>query len=426
MPTSLNNINERIKTMLKIVYPVCCGIDVHKKFVVACIASTNDKGVTTYKLKHFATFTSGLRQLAEWLKSNSCTHVCMESTGKYWIPVFNILEPSCIITLAHPKYVKAIRGKKTDRKDAKWISELFKHDLLSGSFMPPLPIRQLRDLMRYRFKLINTTSSEKKRIQNCLTVSNIQISNVVSDTFGKSSMAILKHLLENPDNKDFDFVPLLHASMLGKVDDIRLAIDGIIHPEQLAKMNIILKHYDEILKCKKELETFILSLVKPYYTELDLINTVPAFKSPFSAIAIISEIGTDMSVFPTAKNLCSWAGLTPQNNESAGKKKSIRISKAGVYIKPLLVQCANAVVKSEKHPEIRGRFLSIKKRRGHKRAIIAIARLLLTAIYHILKKKEPYNPSFYKKLDIKPQSRTLSVEQAIIFAQRQGFSVIRN
>jgi transposase len=133
-----------------------------------------------------------------------------------------------------------------------------------------------------------------------------------------------------------------------------------------------------------------------------------------------------MSVFPTAKNLCSWAGLTPQNNESAGKKKSIRISKAGVYIKPLLVQCANAVVKSEKHPEIRGRFLSIKKRRGHKRAIIAIARLLLTAIYHILKKKEPYNPSFYKKLDIKPQSRTLSVEQAIIFAQRQGFSVVRN
>jgi transposase len=270
--------------MLKIVYPVCCGIDVHKKFVVACIASTNDKGVTTYKLKHFATFTSGLRQLAEWLKSNSCTEVCMESTGKYWIPVFNVLEPTCKITLAHPKYVKAIRGKKTDRKDAKWISDIFKHDLLSGSFMPPLPIRQLRDLMRYRFKLINSTSGEKKRIQNCLTVSNIQISNVVSDTFGKSSMAILKHLLENPDDKDFDFVPLLHASMLGKVDDIRLAIDGLIHPEQLAKMNIILKHYDEILKCKKELETFILTLAKAYCPELDLIKTVPSFKSPFSAI----------------------------------------------------------------------------------------------------------------------------------------------
>lgn len=139
----------------------------------------------------------------------------MESTGKYWIPVFNILEATCNITLAHPKYVKAIRGKKTDKKDAKWIADLFKHDLVTGSFMPPLAIRQLRDLMRYRFKLTNFKSSEKNRIQNCLTVSNIQLSNVVSDTFGKSSIAIIDHLLENPNDKDFDFVPLLHGSMQG-------------------------------------------------------------------------------------------------------------------------------------------------------------------------------------------------------------------
>jgi transposase len=412
--------------MLKIVYPICCGIDVHKKFIVACVASTNNKGVTTYKSSRFSTFTNGLRKLSEWLCSNSCTEVCMESTGKYWIPVYNILEAICKITLAHPKYVKAIRGKKTDKKDAKWIADLFKHDLVAASFMPPLAIRQLRDLMRYRFKLTNFSSSEKNRIQNCLTVSNIQLANVVSDTFGKSSMKIIDHLLENPNDKDFDFVPFLHASMLNKVNDIRLAIDGILTPEQHQKMNIILQHYDELGKCKLNLESVILSLSKPYDKELSLVMTVPGIKNPFSAIGVISEIGADMSVFPTAKHLCSWAGVTPQNNESAGKKHSVRISRAGVYIKPLLVQCANAVVKSNKHPEIRGRYLSIKKRRGHKRAIIAIARMLLTAIYHILKNGEPYNPELYKKAEVLPQTRNITVEQAILLAKRYGYAVIKD
>lgn len=411
--------------MLKIVYRICCGIDVHKKFLVACIASTDDKGVTTYKSCRFSTFTNGLRKLSEWLAANSCIHVCMESTGKYWIPVYNILEATCKITLAHPKYVKAIRGKKTDKKDAKWIADLFKHDLVAASFMPPLAIRQLRDLMRYRCKLTNFGSSEKNRIQNCLTVSNIQLANVVSDTFGKSSMKIIDYLLENPNDRDFDFVPLLHASMRHKVNDIRLALDGIISLEQLQKMNIILQHYDELEKCKSNLESLILSLSKLYVKELSLVSTVPGIKNPFSAIAIISEIGVDMSVFPTAKHLCSWAGLTPTNNESAGKKHSVRISRAGVYIKPLLVQCANAVVKSDKHPEIRNRYLAIKKRRGHKRAIIPIARMLLTAIYHILKNAEPYNPELYRKAVFIPQSREITIEQAILLAQRHGYSVIK-
>jgi transposase len=410
--------------MLRIVYPICCGIDVHKKFLVACVASTNANGVTTYKSCRFSTFTSGLRQLVQWLASNSCTDVCMESTGKYWIPVYNILEATCKITLAHPKYVKAIRGKKTDKKDAKWIADLFKHDLVAASFMPPLAIRQLRDLMRYRFKLTNFCSSEKNRIQNCLTVSNIQLANVVSDTFGKSSMKIIDYLLENPNNKDFDFVPLLHASMLPKVDNIRLALDGVISPEQLLKMKIILQHFDALELCKSNLESLILSLSEPYAQEVALVSTVPGIKNPFSAIAVISEIGVDMSVFPTAKHLCSWAGLTPTNNESAGKKHSVRISRAGVYIKPLLVQCANAVVKSDKHPEIKGRYLAIKKRRGHKRAIIAIARMLLTAIFHILKNRKSYNPELYKQVEFLPLSREISVDQAILFAKRQGFNVI--
>ncbi|MGG5252395.1 IS110 family transposase [Neobacillus sp. SM06] len=409
---------------LKIVYPICCGIDVHKTFVVACIASTNGKGVTTYKRHRFSTYTKGLKELSQWLCENNCKDVCMESTGKYWIPVFNVLEDSCNITLAHPKYVKAIRGKKTDKKDAKWIADLFKHDLVAGSFMPPLAIRQLRDLMRYRFKLTNFMSSEKNRLQNCLTVSNIQLGNVVSDTFGKSSMNIIDKLLENPLDTSFDIEPLIHGSMKDKLPELELAIDGFITPEQAEKLKVIKQHYEDLESRKEDLERIILSLAAPYTEEINLILTVPSFKNIFSAIAVVSEIGVNMDVFPTAKHLCSWAGLTPTNNESAGKKKSVRISRAGCYIKPLLVQCATAVVKSEKHPEIRNRYLRLKKRRGHKRAIIAIARMLLTAIYNILKKKEPYNPELYKKADVLPVNREITVEQAILLAKSQGFRVM--
>lgn len=404
-------------------YPICCGIDVHKTFVVACIATTDSKGVTTYKSHRFSAFTQGLRELLQWLIDNNCKDVCMESTGKYWIPVFNILEATCSIVLAHPKYVKAIRGKKTDKKDARWIADLFKHDLVAGSFMPPPDIRNLRDLMRYRFKLICFKSSEKNRLQNCLTVSNIQLGNVVSDTLGKSSQRIIDKVIENPTNSSFDIEPLIHGSMKAKIPELELAIDGVMSPEQAAKLKIIKNHLINLDSRKDELEKLILSLATPYQKEIELILTTPGFKNIFSAISIISEIGVNMESFPSAKHLCSWAGLTPTNNESAGKKKSVRVSKAGCYIKPLLVQCANGVCRSEKHPEIRNRYIRIKKRRGHKKAIIAIARMLLTALYNILKKKEAYNCDLYRKSDEIPVDREITVSQAILLAQFQGYKV---
>ena len=355
---------------LKIVYPTCCGIDVHKTFVVACIASTSHNGVTTYKNHRFSTYTSGLRMLLQWLLENNCKDVCMESTGKYWIPVFNILEKKCQITLAHPKYVKAIRGKKTDKKDAKWIADLFKHDLVAGSFMPPADIRQLRDLMRYRTKLTNVTSSEKNRLQNCLTVSNIQLGNVVSDTLGKSSAKIIDKLLENT-GEPLDLESLIHSSLKKKLPELALAVDGFITPEQAGKIRVIRNHMNDLKTRKEELELLIYKLAAPYSAQIDIILTAPSFKNTLTAITIISEIGVNMEAFPSAKHLCSWAGLVPTNNESAGKKKSVRVSKAGCYLKPLLVQCANAAVRGEKHPEIRNRYLRLKKRRGHKNAIIA-------------------------------------------------------
>ncbi len=407
---------------LKIVYPICCGIDIHKSFVVACIATTNEKGVTTYKRHRFSTFTGDLRRLANWLAVNECWDVCMESTGKYWIPIYNILEPTCKVVLAHPKYVKAIRGKKTDTRDATWIADLFKHDLVAGSFIPPPDIRQLRDLTRYRVKLTNFTVGEKNRAQNCLTVSNIKLDDVFSDVFGKSASAITEQLLAHPDG-NFDVMPFIDRRCKASPEKIQAAVDGLMCVQQAEKLKIIRSHMDSLALCKANLESEILSLAEQFRPQLELVMTVPGIQL-FSAISIISEIGTDMSVFPTAKHLCSWAGLVPQNAESAGKKKTTRVSRAGAYIKPLLVQCALTVCNSDKHPEIKSRYLALKKRRGHKKAIVAICRMLLTAIYAILKKKEAYNPNLYRKVVSVTSDRSLSVEQALAFVKRHGYLVV--
>lgn len=409
--------------MLKIVYPICCGMDVHKNFLVACIATTDDRGITTYKSKRFSTYSCSLRECHDWLLKHNCKDVCMESTGKYWIPIYNILESDCNIVLAHPKYVKAIRGKKTDKKDAKWIADIFKHDLVNGSFIPPADIRQLRDLMRYRYKLTNFTTGEKNRAQNCLTVSNLKLDAVFSDVFGKASSNIVSYMLDNPNEKLTNVSSFRTKHMKATDEQILAAVDGEMCAQQAEKLRIIRSHLDNLELCKLNLESVILSTAGKYLPQLNLVLTVPGIQT-FSAISIISEIGVDMSVFPTSKHLCSWAGLTPQNNESAGKKKTTRISRAGVYIKPLLVQCANAAIKSKKHPEVRNRYLALKKRRGHKKAIIAVARMLLTAIYNILKKNEPYNSELYTHSNnTPPEHRTVSVEEAIFILQRQGYIV---
>ena len=395
--------------MLKIVYKICCGIDVHKDFVVACIAKTDDNNVTTYQSKRFSTFTKGLRELLEWLNSNSCKDVCMESTGKYWHPVFNILEDTCNIIIAHPKYVKAIRGK---------------HDLVVSSFIPNLCIRQLRDLCRYYCKLTSLTTSETQRTQNCLTSSNIQLANVVSDINGKSAQRILAKILENPSDTSFDIEPLLHKSMISKIDDIALAIDGVITQEQADKLQIIEQHFDSLNLCKVNLEKIIYKLAEPYEHEIALLQTIPGINSKLTAIRIIAEVSNDVSSFPTSKHLCSWAGLTPTNNESAGKKKSVRISKAGCYIKPLLVQCGLAALKSKDNPEISNRYKNLKMRRGHKKAIIAIARMLMTIIYHILQDKVCYDKELYSHYNQLPVSKEITVEQAIALAKRQGYKLV--
>ena len=398
----------------KIIKNNCCGLDIHKTWIYACIGITDSNNRTEYKQARFSSFTKGLNELCDWLAKYNCVDVCMESTGKYWIPVFNILEKRDLwVTLSHPKYTKPMKGNKTDRKDAKWICDLYMCGMVKPSFIPPADIRQLRDLVRYRFKLTCMITGEKNRAHNCLTVSNLKLDDVFSDIFGKSSRSITEHILQHP-GETFDVAPFVDGRCKTPLEEIQAAVDGAISVEQAVKLRQCLDHIDELEKHKTEIEREIFRLSEKYEAALNLLRTVPGFdKNPLTAIQVLSEIGGDMSVFPTAKNLVSWAGCCPRNDQSNQKIKSTRISHAGSYFKPVLVQVSNALIKSKTNPEFANRYRRLKARRGHKKAIIAICRMLLTAIWHILSDLKPYTPDGYIEEESVKKTKILTTAQAI-------------
>ena len=413
---------------MKVVYPVCCGVDVHKSFFIATIITTTSDIQPNYSRKRFSTFNNDIIRFADWLAINNCNDVCMESTGKYWIPVFNILESRNInVTIANPKWVKAVKGNKDDKKDSKWIGDLFRLGLVPGSFIPTKPIRILREFTRYRYKLVSMKSSEKNRFQNAFTVCNIGLDSVVSDMFGKSATLITDYLLSDDTFDPDTCVSLLQRSLKKKADSVLESIKGYqITKEQKLRMNTVRSHLTYIENSIKYLDDTIDSMVIPYEPLITLMCTIPGIDR-HSAITVISEIGNDVSLFGSSKRLCSWAGFTPGSNESAGKKKSVRISRAGVYLKPALVEVAHCAVTSTKSPYYKNKYEKLVKRRGKKRAIIAIARMILTAIYNMLSTGEVWNPCDLFKIDmpdtLKAKQEEKAIKQAVKFLEQRGYAV---
>ena len=386
--------------MMKLKYSICCGLDVHKNVIVATIVKTNSSGISEYIQKSFSTINSDIQKFHDWLIENNCYYVCMESTGKYWIPIFNYLEKDINVCLTHPKYVKAIKGKKTDKKDSKWIADLYKFDLVRCSFIPPKDFRQLREIARYRFKLVCMKSSEKNRIQNCMTVSNIGIASILSDPFSKTATQIITYLLDNTSETISDKAvrKLIKKRATAKSDEIIEAIKGYnIETDQAKKLELARAHLEYLDNMITQTEVELYVRIQPYYEYVELVSTIIGI-TELSATIILAEIGVNMDIFEDAKHLCSWCGLSPANNESANKKKSVRIAKAGAYLKPLMVQCALAAIKSKKEPYFSIKYNRIRKRRGHKKAIIAIARMMMVCIYHVISEKKPFNPSDYDEL----------------------------
>ena len=400
---------------VKVVYQTCCGVDVHKSFLVATIIKTTSGVQPSYQKKRFSTFNNSILEFKKWLLDNSCRDVCMESTGKYWVPVFNLLEDELNVTIANPKWVKDVKGNKDDTKDSKWIGDLFRLGLVPGSYIPCKPIRILREFTRYRYKLTSCRSSEKNRFQNALTVCNVALDSVVSDIFGKSATSVIDYLLEQSDNSinHEEISSRLLRSLKKKSESVIESIEGYqMTDAQKYRMRLVHAHMDYITSTLIDIDSMINSLVEPYENAVQLLCTIPGVDRN-SAITILSEIGTDMTQFSNSKRLCCWAGLTPGNNESAGKKKSVRITRAGVYLKPALVQVAHAAVKSNKSPYYKAKYERIMKRRGKKRAIIAVARMILTAIYHMLSTGEAWNPTDLYKIDMPKPLKNKQKEKAV-------------
>ena len=400
---------------VKVVYQTCCGVDVHKSFLVATIIKTTSGVQPSYQKKRFSTFNNSILEFKKWLLDNSCRDVCMESTGKYWVPVFNLLEDEINVTIANPKWVKAVKGNKDDTKDSKWIGDLFRLGLVPGSYIPCKPIRILREFTRYRYKLTSCKSSEKNRFQNALTICNVALDSVVSDIFGKSATSVIDYLLQQSDNSinHEEISSRLLRSLKKKSESVIESIEGYqMTDAQKYRMRLVHAHMDYITSTLADIDSMIDSLMEPYENAVQLLCTIPGVDRS-SAITIISEIGTDMTQFSNPKRLCCWAGLTPGNNESAGKKKSVRITRAGVYLKPALVQVAHAAVKSNKSPYYKAKYERIMKRRGKKRAIIAVARMILTAVYHMLSTGEAWNPTDLYKIDMPEPLKNKQKEKAV-------------
>lgn len=370
-----------------------CGIDVHKKIIVATIRGTGIKEET----KTYDGFTESIEQLRDWLKEHKITHVAMESTGVYWKPIYNILEDSFEVLLVNARHIKNVPGRKTDKKDSKWIAKLLVSGLLRGSFIPPKPTRELRDLTRYKRKVIEQISAEKNRIQKILEDANIKISSVVSSTSGATATKIIDAMIAGEQNID-ELLKLRHGRIQSSIEDMVSALKGNLTAHHKFMLQTIKESMAGKQNLIAKLDSQIEAHLKKHELALDseLLQTIPGVGKDGVAY-LLAEIGSNMGQFPDEKHLASWAGMSPGSNESAGKKKSSRITHGNKYLRTMLVQFAWAATRT-KGTYLRAKYDSLVVRRGKKRALIAVGHKILIAAYFILKDKVEYQELGYEYL----------------------------
>ena len=365
-----------------------CGLDVHQATVVACLLIVLNNGNIQKQVRTFGTTTRELLALREWLLSQGCTHVAMESTGVYWKPVYALLEGAFEIVVANAQQVKKVPGRKTDVKDAEWIADLLCHGLLRSSFVPPPPIRALRDLTRYRGKLVETQTAERNRLLKLLETANIKLASVATDVFGVSGRLMLKALVKGEASPQ-EMAGLAQKRLRGKIPELVPALEGKLQEHHRFLLRLQLDRLEAAEKDLALLEQSIREKLQPYEVQLALLDGIPGVNWTLAAV-IIAELGVDMSVFQNVAQLTSWVGVCPGSNESAGKRKSSRIPKGNVYLKTALVEAAQSAAKA-KGTYLRDKFYRLKARRGYKRAAVAVAHKILVAIYHMLSNQVVYN-----------------------------------
>lgn len=388
---------------LTVLYRCCAGLDVHKKTVVACLLLTLASGKVSRQVRTFATTTAGLLALADWLGSQGVTHVAMESTGIYWRPVLTILEGRFQVMVVNAAHMKAVPGHKTDIKDSEWIADLLRHGLLQASFIPPKPIRDLRDVVRYRKTLVQQRAQQINRVQKVLETANIKLSSVASDVLGKSGQAMIEALLAGVSDAEH-LAQLARGRLRAKLPALREALEGRMEAVHRTLLRHLLHLIDVLEKEIEQLQAEIDLLLPPYQPQLSRLRQIPGI-GPTAAAAIVAEIGVDMSRFPSHKHLCSWAGVAPGNKQSGGKRLRASTNKGNTHLQAVLAEVVWVI--SHTHDNyLSAQYHRLARRIGKQKAIVAVSHSLLTIIYHMLRTNQDYHDlgaHFFETLDTQRQ-----------------------
>jgi transposase len=382
---------------MEVLYPRCAGLDVHKDTVVACVRCVS--APTAHEVRTFGTTTSELLALSDWLDSHACTHVAMEATGVYWKPVWHLLEGRFELLLANAQHVRNVPGRKTDVNDAMWIADLLAHGLIRSGFVPPAPIQELRDLTRTRKQLVREIAQHSLRIQKVLEDANIKLASVLSDVLGQSGRAMLNALIGGETDPE-RLAALAQGTARKKHAALVEALRGHVTSHHRTMLKLHLDLIAALEAALRDVDAAVGKALAPISYAAELLKTMPGV-SDVVAHVIVAEIGADMTRFPTAGHLVSWAGLCPRNDESAGKRRSTRVRKSGTHLKPTLVTAAWAAVR-KKDSYLRSQFLRLKARRGPKKAILAVAASMLTAAYYMLRDGVEYRdlgPDHFERRD---------------------------
>jgi len=403
---------------MQVVYPSCCGLDIHKKFVVACFMSTGADGSVQHEIRTFTTMTQELLTLVDWLQTVGCTHIAMESTSFYWRPVFNLLEGLFEVLVVNAYHMKAVPGRKTDVKDAQWIAELLRHGLLRASFIPSKTQRHLRDLTRYRTHLIEERARLVNRLQAVLEDANIKLASVVTDVRGVSARAILEALVAGETDAQA-LAELARGRLRAKRALLAQAVVGHFSAHHAFMITEQLSHLDTLDEAIERIGAEIGQRLQEEQQAIELLDTIPGVSRKAAEI-ILAEIGTTLERFPDAKHLASWAGICPGHAESGGKRFSGKTRKGNVWLRQVLIEIAHVASKT-KNTYLAAQYRRIAARRGKKRALVALAHTILVIIYQILTKREPYREMGGTYFDERERQR---VEQRLVHRlERLGYQV---
>ena len=372
---------------MEVVYERCAGLDVHKNSVTVCLIVSGPGVKPKKEIRTFGTMTDDLLKLSDWLTVNGVTHVAMESTGVYWKPIWGILEGNFTLLLVNAQHIKAVPGRKTDVKDSEWIADLLRHGLLRGSFVPDQAQRELRELTRYRTTLVRERAAEANRLQKTLEGANIKLGSVASDVLGLSGRSILAQLIAGTTDPAA-MAELAKGKMRAKILELVRSLTGKVRPHQRFLLAQQLEHIDFLDGAINEVSREIGERLRPFEEDIERLDTIPGVGRRV-AETILAEMGSSMPRFPTQGHLASWSGLAPGNNESAGKRRSGKTCKGSPSLKAALVEAAEAAART-KNTFLAAQYHRIKARRGHKKAIVAVAHSILVIAYHILRDKEPY------------------------------------